>query len=186
MGLKRIHIKSFILGVLCWGLILLAAGRTQAEGGRLETKYTVLMFGSTEVLARYYEAVDYGPGNLNRSPSLLSEAALKKNTATKTDAVFERAQAILDMKKRIPKIRIRLYPDKAALKRVYSMLSRDKRVMRAWYLFRSNTVYLNVRDLHEGILAHELAHGIIDNFLRVRPPANTAEILARYVDAHLK
>jgi hypothetical protein len=31
-----------------------------------------------------------------------------------------------------------------------------------------------------------LAHFIIDHYLLVRPPAATAEILARYVDSHLK
>jgi hypothetical protein len=39
--------------------------------------------------------------------------------------------------------------------------------------------------MHEGILAHEMAHAIIDQFLTVRPPSATAEILARYVDGHL-
>ena len=178
---KFLHIKFIVLGLL----ILFTAGRAQG-GYPLETEYTILVFGSMEVLSRYYSAVDYGPGHLNQSPSLLSETDLKRNAAAKTDAVFERVQAILDMRKRIPKVRVRLYPDKAALKKAYAVISGDKRVMRAWYLFRTNTVYLNVRDLHEGMLAHELAHGIIDNFLRVRPPTNTAEILARYVDAHLK
>jgi hypothetical protein len=41
-------------------------------------------------------------------------------------------------------------------------------------------------DLHEGMLAHEMAHCIIDYFLLVRPPVASAEILARYVDEHLK
>ena len=36
-----------------------------------------------------------------------------------------------------------------------------------------------------GMLAHEMAHAIIDDFLQVRPPMASAEILARYVDAHL-
>jgi hypothetical protein len=35
------------------------------------------------------------------------------------------------------------------------------------------------------MLAHEMAHSIIDHYLRVRPPHATAEILARYVDGHL-
>jgi hypothetical protein len=30
-----------------------------------------------------------------------------------------------------------------------------------------------------------MAHSIIDNYLLVRPPKATAEILARYVDSHL-
>ena len=35
------------------------------------------------------------------------------------------------------------------------------------------------------MLAHEMAHAIIDNFMKLRLPRATAEILARYVDAHL-
>jgi len=35
------------------------------------------------------------------------------------------------------------------------------------------------------MLAHEIAHAIIDNYLSVRPPRATAEILARYVGKHL-
>jgi hypothetical protein len=45
---------------------------------------------------------------------------------------------------------------------------------------------MNVNDLHEGMLAHELAHAIVDHYLLVRPPRPTAEIIARYVDSHLK
>jgi hypothetical protein len=39
--------------------------------------------------------------------------------------------------------------------------------------------------MYEGILAHEIAHSIIDNYLLILPPKATAEILARYVDEHL-
>ena len=56
---------------------------------------------------------------------------------------------------------------------------------RAWYVYELNTIYLNVDDVHEGMLAHEIAHSIIDHYLLVRPPKATAEILARYVDKHL-
>ena len=44
---------------------------------------------------------------------------------------------------------------------------------------------MNAEDVHEGMLAHEIAHSIIDHYLLVRPPRATAEILSRYVDAHL-
>jgi hypothetical protein len=36
------------------------------------------------------------------------------------------------------------------------------------------------------MLAHEMAHCVIDHYLLIRPPMATAEILARYVDSHLK
>jgi len=46
-------------------------------------------------------------------------------------------------------------------------------------------IYLNAGDVHEGILAHEFAHAVIDSYFAVRPPRATAEILSRYVDEHL-
>ena len=62
---------------------------------------------------------------------------------------------------------------------------KKKREYRAWYIFEYNTIYLNVQDLHSEMFAHEMAHAIIDNYLAVRPPRATAEILARYVGKHL-
>ena len=35
-------------------------------------------------------------------------------------------------------------------------------------------------------MAHEIAHAIIDHYLLIRPPRATAEILAHYVDEHLR
>jgi len=60
--------------------------------------------------------------------------------------------------------------DQKQLHAAYKKIYRKKTRLRAWYIFEYNTVYLNVRDLHEGILAHELAHSIIDNYLSTRPP----------------
>jgi hypothetical protein len=103
----------------------------------------------------------------------------------KVDAIFKRAQQILDMKKRFPRVHIHLYPDSNALKRACEALYGGDCRFRAWYRFANNTVYLNIQDVHAGILAHELAHAIVDHFLGFRPPSRTAEILARYVDTHL-
>ncbi|MBU1196823.1 MAG: hypothetical protein KKE62_15255 [Proteobacteria bacterium] len=81
---------------------------------------------------------------------------------------------------------IHLYSNSAALKKAYEKIYSAECHLRAWYRFNNNTIYLNVQDLHVGILAHELAHAIIDHFLTVRPPGQTAEILARYVDTHIE
>ena len=103
----------------------------------------------------------------------------------KVDAVFERAQEILDMRKLMDKVNINVYHDQKGLHAAYYEIFKKPCRLRAWYIYELNTIYLNVSDLHEGILAHEMAHSIIDHYLSVRPPAATAEILARYVDGHL-
>ncbi|MBI9088593.1 MAG: hypothetical protein JEZ12_05220 [Desulfobacterium sp.] len=112
------------------------------------------------------------------------EPGFEKNLASKVDALFERVQSILDMREPL-KIKIRIYPNKALLNDAYFQIYKKRKQLRAWYIFKHNTVYVNARDIFSGMLAHEIAHGIIDNFLTVKPPRATAEILARYVDKHL-
>ncbi|MCP3933600.1 MAG: hypothetical protein GY705_31420 [Bacteroidetes bacterium] len=46
-------------------------------------------------------------------------------------------------------------------------------------------MFIQLDDVHSGMIAHELAHAIIDHYLIIPPPKETAEILARYVDTHM-
>ncbi|WDP92950.1 MAG: hypothetical protein HUN04_25775 [Desulfobacter sp.] len=151
------------------------------------TRFTLIKYKSREDLERFHTSVKFGPVKWNRPLALetITGQQLEEMVREKVDAVFERAAEILDMKKRFAPVNVNLHSGTASLKRAYERIYSGECRLRAWYRFKTNTVYLNVRDLHEGILAHELAHSIIDHYLAVRPPSQTAEILARYVDSHL-
>lgn len=154
----------------------------------LPTRHTILKYKSDEDLLRFHKAIDYGPGKWNRGGSFssVSRQELEEMLVQKVDAIFERAQKILDMRKKMEKISVNIYPDSNELKNAFSLIYRGAQCkLRAWYRYRNNTVYINSEDTHAGMLAHELAHGIIDHYFGVRPPPETAEILARYVDSHL-
>jgi Zn-dependent peptidase ImmA (M78 family) len=103
----------------------------------------------------------------------------------KVDALYERVQEILDMRKRIKKVTINIFQNKKQLRAAYQEIYKKPCKLRCWYIYEYNAIYINANDLHEGMLAHEMAHSIIDHYLTVRPPRATAEILARYVDSHL-
>lgn len=90
------------------------------------------------------------------------------------------------MRKYLRRVTINVYSDKDKLQVAYREDVKGQAEYRAWYLFEKHTISLQINDINEGMLAHEMAHAIIDNFLQVRPPAASAEILARYVDSHLK
>ena len=83
------------------------------------------------------------------------------------------------------KVVVYVYPDEEKLHHTFYEMYKRPCETRAWYVYATNTIYLNVDDVHEGILAHELAHSIIRRSLLVRPPKATTEILARYVDENL-
>ena len=191
---------SFFLFVLCGvaqgeTLILhspevkpMANGPGDIAWEGLETKHTTVYYQSFDDLKKFnhkikYEQEEWGVEQLfsTHGPNNLME-----RIAIKVDALFERAQGILDMRKKMNKVSINIYHDKEQLNDAYSSIYKRPSRFRAWYRYTNNTVYINVNDLHEGMLAHELAHSIIDHYLVFRPPAATAEILARYVDSHLK
>ncbi len=59
--------------------------------------------------------------------------------------------------------------------------------MRAWSQATLNGKgkSYNVDDVHDGILAHEITHVIVDHYLNIRPSKAIAEIIANYVDENL-
>lgn len=153
---------------------------------QLETRHAILLFESSEVLAGFDRQIRYRPGqDAARELRQASDGDGDSDIAGKIDALFMRVQEILDMRRKMARVTIKIYPDSATLQEVYQRLFPGENPMRAWYLFEKNTIYVSVADLHEGMLAHEMAHAIIDHFFAVRPPSSTAEILARYVGKHL-
>lgn len=158
----------------------------------IRTRYTLIKYKSGEDLDLFDRSVRFGPsqkmGGITAEPDPVQgpDEVFARRLGKKVDAVFERVREILDMNKDFEPVNVHLYSDTAALKAAYEGIYPGECRLRAWYRFANNTVYLNVRDVHEGMLAHELAHAVIDHFLTVRPPPQTAEILARYVDTHLE
>jgi hypothetical protein len=153
----------------------------------IETKYTIIHYQSLKDLKKFNHKVDYSPGEwgLKRLFSRSDSTKMINKFEKKVDALYERVQDILDMRKRMKKVTVNVYHNKKQLHAAYWGIYKKPCKLRAWYIYEYNTIYINVGDLHEGMLAHEMAHSIIDHYLTVRPPDATAEILARYVDSHL-
>jgi hypothetical protein len=154
----------------------------------IESRHTMILYQAPEDLVRFDRKLKYEPASRGLK-SLFSpkpSGSMPEKVADKVDALFERVQEILEMRRSMKKPTVFIYPDRDGLHDAYRRLFNRPCKIRAWYQYSTNGIYVNVKDLHEGMLAHELAHAIIDHYLLVRPPAATAEILARYVDSHLK
>lgn len=150
------------------------------------TRHTVLTFNTGRDLVAFTKAIDFGTGGSLSSIFSSSQQQDAQNVlARKVDLLFEKVQLILDMRKEMKKIRVRVYSNAEQLHEAYEKIFKQRCTVRGWYVYEFNTVFLNAQDVHEGMLAHELGHAIIDHFLEVRPPRATAEILAKYVDMHL-
>lgn len=181
-----IHIAVLLL-CLFWGPGAAAGqGQESRERQSLETLHTVILYGSDDELAAFAGNIDFGPDLRRGFFSRPRARDLHETARNKVDALFRRVQEILDMSGKMKKITIHCFADRQALDAAFTAIYGRENQVRAWYRYKNNAIYLNVKDLHEGMLAHEMAHAIINHYLVIKPPSATAEILARYVATHLK
>lgn len=155
---------------------------------RIETKHTIIQYETLEDLKDFDSSIAYSPEGFSFT-NLFSAGDSDDpagSLAKKLDSLYERVQQILDMRGMLKKVRINIYSNKRKLHEAYLSITGQECRIRAWYMFEVNTIYVNKDDVHEGIIAHEMAHSIIDHYFSVRPPSATAEILATYVDQHLE
>ena len=193
-----VSLKSYFKGIviLIWAALFFlwpcATAQTEAADRHswriIETKHTIIRYRSADDLEAFDEQINYSPEEEGFIKSLFSSSepkGLPEKLARKMDALFERVQEILDMRKKMKKVKINIYSNNRQLAVAYEKLFKKSCGVRSWYLYEFKTIYSNVSDLHTGMMAHEMGHHIIDHYLIIRPPRATAEILARYVDKNL-
>ena len=154
----------------------------------LETDYLEIYYlneGDLESLDRNIEYGDVSSGFLGFGSSRKKGGDLKTQLAKKLDSLYTKVQRLLDMRKKISRVKVKVYSNKKSLLDAYFKIYGKRAEIRAWYIFEYNTVYVNAKDINEGMLAHEFGHAVSDNYFGARPPRATAEILARYIDAHI-
>ncbi|MBU1061432.1 MAG: hypothetical protein KJ957_03405 [Candidatus Omnitrophica bacterium] len=124
----------------------------------------------------------YSPRNYRKKGDL----SIKEILTEKFDAIFCRVQDVLDMYPSKVQVAINIYKDKEGLDRVYEEIFNEPNEAVSFYIYKTNTIYTTERAINENIIAHEMAHCIIDHYFVILPPRKIQEILAVYADVHLK
>ena len=185
---RFLFFSAMILISLALGTEVYAEFSLKSTWQRIETKHTIIQYETVEDLKDFDSNIDYSPDGFSFS-NLFSAGDSDdpaSSLARKLDSLYERVQRILDMRGMLKEVRINIYSSRKKLHEVYHSITGQECRVKAWYIFEVNTVYITNDYVDEGILAHEMAHSIIDHFFSVRPPEATAEILATYVDRHLE
>lgn len=171
-----------------------ASGKTAPEktGGdtswqRMETKYTVIYYTTLADLNTFAHHINYPAkkSGLKRPFHSKDAAVLTGRIETKVDALFERVQDILDMRKKSDRLAIYIFPDRESLNHAVRRISKNDRQLKSWYFHQSHSIYTYANALHEKTLARDMAFAIIYNHLNLPPSRAAAQILARHVDQNL-
>ncbi len=126
--------------------------------------------------------VDFG---LSEKP----ERAIQKpedEVLYKFDLVFSKVQELLDM--RPPKIHlnVKIYQTKEELDKVYIEVFNEEGEFIAFYVFILNTLFACEEKISAAVIAHEIAHCVIDHHFKMAPPQKIGEILAHYAELNLR
>lgn len=152
----------------------------------IKCQHAFIQYKTLKDIEKFDNSIDYTPGNWGIKDLFpwISAKEPVDSIKQKVDALFGKVRQILEMYRQRNNIIINLYSQKDFFEIRNETYKKDCHV-RAWYITTRDTIYINVDDVHEGMLAHEIAHAVIDNYLFIQPPKNTSEILARHVDKNI-
>jgi len=108
-----------------------------------------------------------------------------KNVAYRLDSLFVRAREILDMYPDMPKIKIKVFSDEDSLYKEYRKLTGGSGWTRAFYVHFYRTIFTSADTITDSVMAHEMAHAIIDHYYKSIPSPKVSEALASYIDMHI-
>jgi hypothetical protein len=83
------------------------------------------------------------------------------------------------------KFKIMLLPSDADIQKIYSERYGKGDDYIAFYSPKDNTIFISADDLRPGVLAHELAHVIINSYFYNAPTKMIHEALAQFVEKHI-
>jgi hypothetical protein len=189
---KRKHMKkssliaAFLIINLYFTFLLSPPVFANEELKSYETNCCTIQYFDEEDLKKFalrIGAIKYTGKGIDDNPS---------NIKTRINEIMKKVQTSLDMYTSDLSLSIILYPDYNSLARVFKQHTRKGSVNTftysvplAFYSHKTKTIHVDVSSITDGVLAHEMAHGVINFYFKTPPPAKMQEILAQYVDLHL-
>jgi hypothetical protein len=177
--------------ILTWGLKLPAWGQEV-----FHTQYTVVRANSATDLLEMERRLYFATVASASQPRTTGRFAFHPGfprLAAKIDAILVRVAQLLNLSpSRTPRINIVLLSNGKEVRQRHVLLVPGQRpglfgygFLEAFYYVGTRTVYLSLKDLHEGILAHELTHHLLCTALALPLPAHSQEAWAQYVESRL-
>jgi len=129
-----------------------------------KTKYTTVYYSQDKDLDDFIWKLGGQRLEFSKSTQLASN---------RIDRLVNRVQLILDM-----------WPDDLAIP-IYLVRGALESNEAAYYNEHTRAIHICVGYASDGVLAHEIAHAVINRYFASPPPTKIQEILSQYVDAHL-
>lgn len=152
-------------------------------GLELDTRYAIVTYDTDEQLRKFNKKIRLG--SLSYMLRGREAVTVEDDVINKVDVIIERVKAILEMNPRPFDITFVLLDTDYEVRIRLKTNPQNASDYIAFYSTASKTVFLSVKDTRLAVIAHECAHAVIDQYLKVSPAAKIHEVLAQYVEQHL-
>ena len=167
--------------LMAFALFLPPALPAQESSKTYETRYAAISYAEAKDLYTFTRNIGSGMSFLWESPE--HNPLLAK---TQVDKIVETICSLLDMYPPTLRFGITLYRTQAEVSAEYWSLGMTGAAPIAFYAHRTRNIAVAVNSITNGILAHEIAHAVISAYFVTPPPPRMQEILAQYMDKHLR
>lgn len=103
----------------------------------------------------------------------------------KLNAIIEQAMIVLDMYPKKLHVNVVILPTTQDCSEVFAQRYGKMERRFAYYSLSEDTIYISAKDTRLGVVAHELAHAIIDFYFSEQPPSYIHELMAQSVERHI-
>jgi hypothetical protein len=164
--------------------VILTISVSVSSGYELKTQYATVVYEKEEQLRTFNREVSLG--SLSYLLRNRKSITVEDEVRNKLDVIIDKVQTILDMYPGGLNFRIILLSTDAEVRKAYRDRYGSSVDYIAFYAPRDKTVFISVADIRLGVLAHELAHVVINHYFLNSPPRKINEVLAQFVETHLK
>jgi hypothetical protein len=109
----------------------------------------------------------------------------ESSIARRLDAICGRAMGILDMHPKMARRGIKIFKSNEDLNMAYVTLTGRTGGVRAFYSHDCGVIFTSQYEITDSVMAHEIAHAIVDSHYKGVPQPKVGEMLASYVDMHI-
>lgn len=172
------YLRPLLLTLVTLGFLVM-----QGNAAEIKTAFAVITYADESLLKTFNKKVGrrrYGFGFSQKNSSTAAKIARKQ-----TDQLIGRVQEILDMRPNGLHFTIEILATPKQIQQVYFKEYGRTVDFIAFYSPRSETIYFAANKLQRTVIAHEIAHAVIDRYFDKAPPVKVHELLAQYVEKQL-
>lgn len=157
---------------------IMAAGSEE-----LTTRYASITYDTPAQLSKFYDT--FGQLDFPLSSSGNQSLTIQEDIKKKVESLVENIEMILEMFPEKLGVKIILLNSATEVQDIYRSLYGQKVSFVAFYSPRDHTIYISVADIKLKVLAHEMAHAVIDQYFVVGPAVKIHELLANYAERQI-